>query len=508
MEVTGAAVGRSFIGAVPSTTAMVIALGSLFLLRVCFDLLAGPMPDEAYYWIWGQHLDLSYFDHPPLLAWTQRLMAELAGWNLAGLRLATWLTTAGTLAVIAWYPAADTGKEKAAFLPASAVFFACPVAFIFTTITFPDHLVIFLGLLSVVLFAVFFESAAGAPRIWALYAAAVSLGLAGLAKYNAVFIGVGVIITVLATRRLRPLLASPHLYAAAALSIAMQTPVIVWNLNSRHSSFEYNLWDRLTWRGWGGESNTALFLIASAFTLSPFLIAPLFRFLGRQSMPISEPRRRLGRSVFIVSTAVFTALCQLSFVQFYWNLPAYLTFLPTAWMGFRSQRAFIGHLVYGVIFAAFYTFNYTVLPLGALVGVADAETAVTYGWDEIGQRVMAAKAATGAQFVATSDYRTASLLGFAIHDSEVTSLSDRKDQFGLWLDEAALAGKNAVILPDDWHPLARAVTKRFAQVELIATFPLVRLGHVLKQYQIYRGVAFGAPPGVAPQGFRPDGAAR
>src|SRR5262245_33285905 len=25
--------------------------------------------DEAYYWMWGQHPELSYFDHPPLNAW-------------------------------------------------------------------------------------------------------------------------------------------------------------------------------------------------------------------------------------------------------------------------------------------------------------------------------------------------------------------------------------------------------------------------------------------------------
>lgn len=26
-------------------------------------------PDEAYYWVWSHHLQLSYFDHPPFVAW-------------------------------------------------------------------------------------------------------------------------------------------------------------------------------------------------------------------------------------------------------------------------------------------------------------------------------------------------------------------------------------------------------------------------------------------------------
>ena len=25
--------------------------------------------DEAYYWVWTQRLDFSYFDHPPMIAW-------------------------------------------------------------------------------------------------------------------------------------------------------------------------------------------------------------------------------------------------------------------------------------------------------------------------------------------------------------------------------------------------------------------------------------------------------
>src|SRR5215213_10135897 len=33
--------------------------------------------DEAYYWLWSQHLQLSYYDHPPLVAWAIRLSTSL-----------------------------------------------------------------------------------------------------------------------------------------------------------------------------------------------------------------------------------------------------------------------------------------------------------------------------------------------------------------------------------------------------------------------------------------------
>src|SRR5512138_1695590 len=45
-------------------------------------------PQEAYYWTWSRRLDLSYFDHPPLVAWTIRAATELFGQSERAIRLA------------------------------------------------------------------------------------------------------------------------------------------------------------------------------------------------------------------------------------------------------------------------------------------------------------------------------------------------------------------------------------------------------------------------------------
>ena len=41
-------------------------------MRVLYALFAGPSPDEAYYWLWGQHPGLSYYDHAPFHALAAR----------------------------------------------------------------------------------------------------------------------------------------------------------------------------------------------------------------------------------------------------------------------------------------------------------------------------------------------------------------------------------------------------------------------------------------------------
>lgn len=53
-------------------------------------LLAGFLPaaeDELYYWSWSQNLSLSYFDHPPMIAWWIFLATGLFGDSLFAIRL-------------------------------------------------------------------------------------------------------------------------------------------------------------------------------------------------------------------------------------------------------------------------------------------------------------------------------------------------------------------------------------------------------------------------------------
>lgn len=49
------------------------AIKKLFWISLIIKLVvAGLLPltsDEAYYWVWSRHLQLSYYDHPPFVAW-------------------------------------------------------------------------------------------------------------------------------------------------------------------------------------------------------------------------------------------------------------------------------------------------------------------------------------------------------------------------------------------------------------------------------------------------------
>ena len=55
-------------------------------LRVIFAGSVELLPEETYYWSYSQHLDLSYLDHPPMVAWLIKIGTTLFGQTEFGVR--------------------------------------------------------------------------------------------------------------------------------------------------------------------------------------------------------------------------------------------------------------------------------------------------------------------------------------------------------------------------------------------------------------------------------------
>ena len=131
----------------------------LFLgLRLYFDFKADLVGDEAYYWMWGQHLDWSYFDHPPLHAWLLHLVAQLVGWSRFSVRLLTWASLLLVLWIFhLWSKRLAPADSATWFWRAAALYLASPLFFLFGSIAYNDHLLVALSLLAVHCFVTFVE---------------------------------------------------------------------------------------------------------------------------------------------------------------------------------------------------------------------------------------------------------------------------------------------------------------------------------------------------------------
>jgi hypothetical protein len=474
-----------------------IAVGVLVLIKAYMAATMPPVGDEAYYWIWGQKLDWSYFDHPPLHAWLLRVMATLFGWNLFALRALTWLTLGGTLGIFwLWAQRLKPEDPAAWFWPSAAIYLASPLFFLMSSIAFHDHLLIFLCIASAHCMLVFAEKWEADGRGWPwLYAGAALLGLAVLTKYNGVLFGLGLAVFFIAHRPLRPLWRSPHLYLAALLSVALQAPVLWWNANRSFVSYEFHLSER-----WGGIPlqphllSVVMFLVIATPVVSPLLFPSIVAIIRRPLGAVFADRARvLALAVFAVSSLTMLGLSAFIDIFFYWNITAFLLLMPllAGWM--RNRLFFNGHLIYGAIVALVAAVDLAVVPIGNLAGHYDWTISSMYGWPQVAARVEALRTEHPVGFVAATRYTTAAQLAFAMHDPEVTAISDRHDQYDLWFDPKAHQGQDALVISDSTLGLGD-VTPYFDQLVPLETVPYAAFGQTIYAPTIYLGKGFHTGP--------------
>ena len=480
-----------------------LILGSL---RLGFWLTTFPNPDEAYYWLWGQHPAFSYYDHPPFQAWIQGLLTAVLGQSFFSLRLANVFSNG--LFLLTYYRITQYlyGPQGLAALGvAIALLLAAPLYFLFFALAWHDHWLITFSLLAAFQFIRFLDSytATQPGESQRLYQAAVWLGLALLCKYNAIFVGLGCLGAIATTPRWRPLLRDRRLYGAIALTLCFLLPIVLWNVGNDFQSFRYYVDRSVDDRGfqlkWG---QLLVFLGVSILTVAPVNIWAIAKTIQHPVPLVSPAYRPIALWIFGTSTITLVAVSLVSAALYYWNITAYLLLFPLFPPLFLSPatteavveprytrpKLILGAQVYGAVFAALLVFHYSVLPLSVFASAdSDPDSRMLYGWPEVAAAVQQQAIAAGPKsFLVTTDYRSASALAYQLNNSQVLAISDRVDQFDFWYDAAQLQGKNAVILSDDWHPLTPALTAQFHQTSNPVTVSVKRFGWWVKNYYIVR----------------------
>lgn len=467
------------------------------VLRLYYDFAADLLGDEAYYWMWGQHLGWSYFDHPPLHAWLLRIASAVAGWHPFSVRLLTWLSLAGVLAIFwSWARRLAPDAPQLWFWRSAAIYLASPLFFGLTMIAYNDHLLVALSLLAVHCLVRFTESVEAEPRPrWGwLYAAALALGLATLTKYNGGLIGLGFLLAFLLRPGLRATLRTRHPWLAALLAIAMQAPVVYWNLTTALASFRYHLDDR--WAGTAGHfapMHAVNFLLLTALLWSPFLIWPLIRLM--RSSPASgfeDWARAVALPVFAAATLALLAISTALDAYFYWNIVAFVGLMPLLTGYLRNALLRWAHLALGLAIAGLVVCDLAVVPPGPLFGHDDRGSSINFGWSEIAGHIRAAAARQAVDLYAATRYSTTAQLGFALGITNAVKLSAEHSQYDYWQVDADLAGKSALILTDepDGSPQIEWLKSHFVGLSQADAFSINRFGTPIYDWRIFRGDSY------------------
>ena len=80
------------------------------LFRLILLPFMGLMPQDAYYYLYGQNLSLSYFDHPGMIGYILRIFTDLFGQSIYVVKFADFLIT--SLTILSFYKLASYFLSK------------------------------------------------------------------------------------------------------------------------------------------------------------------------------------------------------------------------------------------------------------------------------------------------------------------------------------------------------------------------------------------------------------
>ena len=188
--------------------------------------------DEAHYALYARFLDLSYFDHPPLVGWTHALFFYTLGTNEFLVRLPAIL-----LFVFTSFLCYRFDRSFAAERPALLALAALNSSFLLGGLglmLLPESLLLPLAYL--LIFAVLRLERTPSTANFALLG--LVLGLAGLTKYTAILFIPALVVYAVAKKR-SDILFDPRMLVAAFIALVLVTPVLFWNLQNGFASFRY-----------------------------------------------------------------------------------------------------------------------------------------------------------------------------------------------------------------------------------------------------------------------------
>jgi dolichol-phosphate mannosyltransferase len=192
------------------------------MLRLLFVSTTEIANGEAYYYVWSRFPALSYYDHPPLVAWLTWLTTRFSHSSLA-IRSGPILCSA-LFALLIYRLGERLFSARAGFI-AVAIVTALPVVFASGQILNPEAPLAPLWVLGLLLL----ERMREHDQWWRPLAAGGVVGLAFLAKYSGVLLlGVGFLYVVVSPQG-RRWLRRPSFWLGGLVALAVALPVLVWN---------------------------------------------------------------------------------------------------------------------------------------------------------------------------------------------------------------------------------------------------------------------------------------
>ncbi len=306
-------------------------LGGGLLFRGIIAWFLPPGFDEAYYFLYSQHLDWSYFDHPLAVAFSTGIGVWLTG------VVSPFTIRIGALALFTgsvWL-LYETGRSlfgKRAGWICGAIASLSPLFLLtFGTLTAPDNALIFFWSATLYLCAQeFFRQTYYYQPTFRLALIGLTVGLACLSKYHGGLLGWGLVCFCLTSSHHRKALRSRWMIGSVLLFGLCLLPILYWNSQHHWISFQFQLGSRFAGSALKYSlSNLCGVLLAEIGFLFPTIGLPLWWIvlsasLRQSTNQYSSPQSAKTRFVLWVSLPIavgFTALGGLTQIYPAWPAP-------------------------------------------------------------------------------------------------------------------------------------------------------------------------------------------
>ncbi len=332
----------------------------LIISAVIRLLLAGSFVlgnDEVYYWTYALYPSVSYFDHPPMVAWLIRLFTLNLNLNHEVLvRLAAVM--AGTINILLIFSIGKKLRDELTGWYAALLYTASIYCFIIAgTFILPDspQTVFWLAALRLMLDVIPDRQLSKDGRKKMLLTGLL-LGFGMLSKYTTAFLWLAMLISIIIYNR-RWLIAW-QFYTANLLALLVFSPVVAWNIFNSFISFAFhgervavadhmlNLSSLIT--ELGGEllySNPVNFLIIILAIIAVFRRRP-------EAQDFDSVRVLLWSGLPLI--VIFWIVSLFRNTLPHWSGPGYMTLIPLAalWIRSRSNSYFPKALQASLFFLA------------------------------------------------------------------------------------------------------------------------------------------------------------
>ena len=517
-----------------------IALGLLTILRLWLAASIELSPDESYYYLWSQRLDVCYFSKGPGVALAIRLGTALLGASELGVRLLSPLLSLGTSLLVYSFTRRLFSENAALWALVGSSFL--PILNVGSVLMTIDPLSIFFWTAALYTFWLALENAlqredqqlgSGWSLWWPLTGALIGMGF--LCKWINALQLLSILLILLSSNRFRGHFKQPGFWVMLAVFCVFTVPPVAWNAQHQWVTFSH-----VSERG-GLRSGFSLslgeplaFLGAHLGVYSPLLFLAMLATIQREF-----PRARnhfKPRFLLLFTLPILLLYLCLSLKkagEANWTAPGMISLLILAaahWSerapNSRAARRFLGvGLGFGLLLSVL-IMNIDLLRMAGLPYPYRKDPSKRLrGWQAIteaveGVRQKTEKALGAPVFLIANGRALASSVAFYLkeprtegqgHPPVYTPESQAiTDQYSFWprYDEFVelkpgqrprdpqyteetgvnpFHGRTALYFTDGSEETAQgAISSAFEKVEMVACFDIDRFGYPLKQIRIFR----------------------